>query len=662
MQTVEVEVRSDHLETLSRVKKPIFAIAELIWNGLDADATQVRVELERNELDGIKRIVITDNGVGLAYKDAVPAFKNLGGSWKRTDHRTRKGGRLLHGRLGKGRFRAFAIGKTVKWQSRFRSNGGVEEYSIISTHTSLRTFQIGDVEQSRNSKTGMEVEITGITSSFPSLTDASAVQELAENLAPYMAQYRDVEVIYDGKKIDPATVRDFVADYPLSSVNLSDGSIATPALTVIEWRVDTERKLFLCDADGFTLQEIPPGIHARGFNFSAYLKCRQLRDLDERGSLMLAELHPDVKVLLDLAKAKLKEHFRSRAAQEAAKVVQDWKREGTYPFEGDPKSPVEKAEQQVFDVCALSVYQYLPEFDQADVRSRKLAMRLLRLAIESGPSATQKILKEVLELPPDKQEEFAALLQRTSLAAIVTASKVVADRLNFLRALEVLVFSAASKRELLERRQLHRIIADQTWIFGEEFNLTVDDQSLREVLVQHLSLLGEQDEVFDPVKREDGSTGIVDLMLSRRIPHPRKEELEHLVVELKRPSVKIDGPALDQIDGYADAVANDPRFRDTKARWVFWVVSTEVTDRVRSRTNQAGRPPGISFISSDARITVCCKTWGEIINESSARLSFFQEQLRYTADRDSALEYVRQTHAKYLPPSLLNQDQTKPGA
>jgi hypothetical protein len=30
MQTVRVEVRSDHLETLSRVKKPIFAVAEVI--------------------------------------------------------------------------------------------------------------------------------------------------------------------------------------------------------------------------------------------------------------------------------------------------------------------------------------------------------------------------------------------------------------------------------------------------------------------------------------------------------------------------------------------------------------------------------------------------------------------------------------------------------
>jgi hypothetical protein len=32
------------------------------------------------------------------------------------------------------------------------------------------------------------------------------------------------------------------------------------------------------------------------------------------------------------------------------------------------------------------------------------------------------------------------------------------------------------KGHVLERSQLHRILADNTWIFGEEFNLTTDDQ------------------------------------------------------------------------------------------------------------------------------------------------------------------------------------------
>ena len=47
-------------------------------------------------------------------------------------------------------------------------------------------------------------------------------------------------------------------------------------------------------------------------------------------------------------------------------------------------------------------------------------------------------------------------------------------------------------------------------------------------------------EIDEPVTRADGSRGIVDLMFSRNIQLAGSEDREHLVVELKRPDVKID--------------------------------------------------------------------------------------------------------------------------
>lgn len=43
--------------------KPIPALAELIWNGLDADATAIRVELSHDDLaGGMSKIVVYDCG------------------------------------------------------------------------------------------------------------------------------------------------------------------------------------------------------------------------------------------------------------------------------------------------------------------------------------------------------------------------------------------------------------------------------------------------------------------------------------------------------------------------------------------------------------------------------------------------------------------------
>ena len=65
--------------------------------------------------------------------------------------------------------------------------------------------------------------------------------------------------------------------------------------------------------------------------------------------------------------------------------------------------------------------------------------------------------------------------------------------------------------------------------------------------------------------RDDGTVGIVDLMLSRSIPQSRADEREHLIVALKRPKKMIDSGVYDQIESYAMAVAAVERFRDTKA-------------------------------------------------------------------------------------------------
>jgi hypothetical protein len=53
---------------------------------------------------------------------------------------------------------------------------------------------------------------------------------------------------------------------------------------------------------------------------------------------------------------------------------------------------------------------------------------------------------EVLKLPKRKQEELAELLRDVSLSAVISAAKIVADRLRFLTGLEAILFDAESKK------------------------------------------------------------------------------------------------------------------------------------------------------------------------------------------------------------------------
>jgi len=593
MKQIHVKVRSDHLERQVSVAKPILAVTELVWNALDADAKKVRVELGYNKMNGLQSITVIDNGHGLSYADAIPAFENLGGSWKSSQAKSKGEGRLLHGKAGKGRFRAFFLGDQVTWKTFYEDKGSVQQLTIQGTRSKLGVFTLSEPVPAKRERTGTEVKISEIQRNFPSLEGPNAVQEMAGQLALYLRKYPAVQVFYNGTVVDPSSVEDLVTDYPLGEIRLDNDRVIVDAqITVIEWKAVAERSMLLCDADGFALAEIPSGVQAPGFNFTVYLRSNYIRELDQAGALIFEELDPNFRKLLDAARNAVKDHFRRRKAELAVNIVKEWKEQEIYPYEGEPRSLLEQAERQVFDVVALNVSEYLTDFDKTDARSKRFSLRLLRQAIEESPGAVQKIIQDVLDLPADKRDDLAALLKRTTLSALINASKVVADRLDFLRGLEILLFDPQSKEQLLERSQLHKILEDHTWIFGEEFALSVSDRSLKDVLKKHLHLLGRTEEPVEAVLRDDGTVGIVDLMLSRSIPQSRADEREHLIVELKRPKKVIDSGVYDQIESYAMAVAADERFRDTKTRWIFWAVSDDIASNIRVRARQPNKPKG----------------------------------------------------------------------
>jgi hypothetical protein len=142
-----------------------------------------------------------------------------------------------------------------------------------------------------------------------------------------------------------------------------------------------------------------------------------------------------------------------------------------------------------------------------------------------------------------------------------------------------------------------------------------NDESLTNVLRKHIkNVTFEADEVDTdtPVLREDGSEGVVDLNLSNIPPAdavPPEQDVvvakilnrqptegrHHLVIELKRPSQKINTEVLGQTESYAFAIARDERFQGVNTAWTFWALSNEMTDEARFKTEQSDRPKGMVY-------------------------------------------------------------------
>lgn len=431
MAKIHVTAKRDFLESLATTK-PIVALSELVWNGFDADSDRVEVHLELNKLGSLESIRVRDYGYGIDYRNVETLFGNLGDSWKKEGGK--QNGRSLHGKNGKGRFKAFALGDRVEWNTTYRHNEKSYSYKITGKRLSLDDFLTTDPREVARTPTGTEVTVYNPLRNFRSLQEEATPLELAKIFAAYLTEYPCLAFEYNGLTIDPKNVQNHRGDYPLGEVELGDGRKVFVAVSIIEWSIPTGRVLHLCDASGIALHELESGrqIRAPGFHFTGYIKSDHFRELDKSNQLVLAEIHPDVLAILKVARNKIKEHFRHRLIEDQSKIIERWKEEQIYPYDDkDNLDPVEVAERQVFDILAFNVQSYLPSFDDADSKSRKFTFRLLAQAVRENPDSVQKIIGEVLGLKKNEQDDLAELLQKTSLSSIITSAKIVANRLDF---------------------------------------------------------------------------------------------------------------------------------------------------------------------------------------------------------------------------------------
>ena len=180
-----VEVQPDFIQRQTKAR-PIRAVAELVWNGLDADASRVEVRVFRGEL-GMTKIVVRDNGHGIPYQDAPRFFTHLGGSWKKPGGKTKAKGRMLHGYEGRGRFKVFALGNVADWRVSYRTDAGdLRAYDITILADHIREIRITDEESVDSRTTGVEIEVSELHREYRSLDPDNAVQEFAEIFALYL--------------------------------------------------------------------------------------------------------------------------------------------------------------------------------------------------------------------------------------------------------------------------------------------------------------------------------------------------------------------------------------------------------------------------------------------------------------------------------------------
>lgn len=83
MEDLVLTASDDHVARLAHEGDPVRAIIELIWNAVDAEATNVVVTMERSSMAAIDQARVEDDGHGISSDEVASTFGRIGGSGSR---------------------------------------------------------------------------------------------------------------------------------------------------------------------------------------------------------------------------------------------------------------------------------------------------------------------------------------------------------------------------------------------------------------------------------------------------------------------------------------------------------------------------------------------------------------------------------------------------
>lgn len=403
-------------------------------------------------------------------------------------------------------------------------------------------------------------------------------------------------------------------------------------------------------------------------NYTVFVRSDLFSRLHTDNILPLIEMTANgpEKSVIALIRKKIRQYFNRLAKDKTEKALEKLKKEGSYPYKDTHRKGVIAIEQRVFDVCTVNIIRHLSNFYTGmDVESRTLMLRVVKEALSQSPSSVGRIIREVCKLPEAEADTFSGLLNSVPLGSMVHCARMISDRLNLIELMREIVHLDPFESRIRERTELHKIVERNTWLFGEEYALGTSDKNLRAVLEKHIQILKRQflsPEISDAEiktmisaeqmnrnKSPESLDRIPDLMLWQQFIDRRPDEYEFLVVELKRPGVKIGRTEIAQIEDYAKAVISTPFHDSRRCRWVFVVVSDDLDEHARDRANQDNLPHSVVFRPSNGNYEIRALAWSEILQSAASRHEHLKKWLNRDPDVKTAIEEASRVYRDYLP-------------
>ncbi|OEE10925.1 hypothetical protein OC5_18190 [Vibrio cyclitrophicus ZF264] len=613
------------------------SIIESIWNSLDANSTEVNLEIEeQNEIGNIARIVVTDNGDGIAYDNIPLTFKKYKDSQKRASRSP-----MTKGEKGLGRFAFHMFAHDAKWIS--KSKHGTCSISMNADNLSVFSRKELNESEAAAFKKGTRVQYEHINPGLNKLViDEQVVPYLRTHLSCSLLVSDKVSVKVDGKKLE-------AIDHELTSAEYVIGGFDFSA-RFVTWKKNPKCNSYIYFINKKTHKVVHKAyskLKKAGFYTSAYVESDYFDNFEPtEGQLNLdntfnLDSEEFIEILTNSRNA-LSDLYRSHKLKEVERLIEDYDQNNILPDyreRGDVDIIAEYKEETLKDTIKI-LYQAEPSLF-GKVKNNKKHMRVfIGLLDRISFSPTEdlfSILDEVINLSTKEESDLADILKDNKLSNITKAISKITKRQEVLDILKSLIDDHTSDSK---EKHIQKLIENNLWIFGEQYNLvTAEEPDFEDALKELLKINGNEDYYQKGSITHKDKNAEMDIFCTRRFKEVDVNGSEYykcLVIELKRASENIKDNHYQQLMKYFSVIESNRQFTDGNHHWEFILVAKDMgqpisTSMVRGSLNQFKGTPGMLFESESREHRLFCKTWDNIFSGYQLKYKHLLDNLEIQA-------------------------------
>lgn len=646
----EISITTEGIQKNLKSFKPLDALCEYIWNGFDAQAKTVKINLERNELGLINKIAIVDDGVGIAYEDLASKFKPFNDSRKATNSRTNNHS-LPHGRQGIGRLTFFAFSQNARWNTVYEKNGCCYEYYICMDKDSLNRY-----DDNGGMKPQISCKETGTEVVFEQIIQLSK-KEIEEKIKSEFFWFLELnkkkgyKILLDDNLL---TYEDYVIER--TNIELERNFKNKYEISFVQWKQNLGKefsKFYFIGSDNNEKYKEATKLNKKSdeyyhsiFITSAYFDDFYFEKEDEgQTALFPNKNEQEYKILIDGINDFLYLHRKNYLKEASDKFISKLVETHVYP-EFSTSNVIDTYRKTELDNLVGTLYAAKPKiFTNLSDDNKKITIGLLKLIMDSEDKESLfAVLKQVIDLDEEELRELSDVLKHTTLSDVSKLVKLIEDRQRVIQGLKELVFD----KELYAKEVPHiqTVVENHYWIFGEQYNLITAAEPDFELALKGLikSQTGGEEQV--KLDHEDKNKEM-DIFMVRQ---DRKGNVtENVVVELKRPTVLLGEKELSQVKKYMQVIRSDDRFNMGNVKWTFYLVGNRfntsgyIEGEIENNRSHGEEHLVYSIDNGNTKIFVL--KWSEIFDEFSRRHEYLLEKLKleeslWLKKRNSADEVV----------------------